>query len=203
VRSLLLIAMLGGIAGADEPQDSIRYGEQLLKDGQLWRARWAFEKARSFAPFDARIHRLLGIVNYEIGDIHAAVLELESARQIAPNDPRSIELASQIRELRLQYEHDRRRQAVGLLAGGLVLLAAGGAILGGGIALWQQHNGTGQGGGPDVLAAEIALDLIGIVAEAAGLALSIAGGVQLWRHPLVVAPSVSSRSGGMQLSLGF
>lgn len=67
----------------------------------------------------------------------------------------------------------------------------------------EQHNGNGQGGDPNVLAAEIALDMIGGVAEAAGLALSIAGGVQLRRHPLAIAPSLSSRGGGMQLTLAF
>jgi hypothetical protein len=198
-KSLFLIAMLVQSAAADEPQDSIQRGEQLLKEGLLWRARWAFENARTIAPRDARVHRLLGIVNSEIGNLHQAVEELQLARDLAPNDPRAAELDAAIREYKLQLERAAYRNSVGLLAGGLAVLAAGGAMIGGAIAVQRSSCSSC---GTDAFG-WVVMFVIGGAAEAGGLVLSIMGGVGLHRHPVLVAPSVSSRGGGVQLSLGF
>jgi hypothetical protein len=103
MRWLVCAIVLRGVAAAQTPPtqnesealEKISDGTRLFDDGKLVEARAAFVEARRLAPDKANPWRLLGIVDFRLGQCALAVEELEKfLEMVGPQDRRVTEVVS-------------------------------------------------------------------------------------------------------------
>jgi len=78
------------------PTDWIKRGESAFSEGDLQKAKGCFEKALTWAPFDAKLHNNLSVVYWQQGETEEALSSLTRALELDPNDQDVIMNCSQI-----------------------------------------------------------------------------------------------------------